>query len=681
MQCFTARLLAAVAGLLATSMIAAADPRSVSEVPTHPLDPLTSAEFKIIGEVVTQSGRFSQATKFAWVALSEPSKRLVYEFHPGAEFARTAALVAIDFAARQSFAVTIDVRQQRILSVVALKDAQPGLTDRDVEIAREIVSSDQNVVEALGRHGMIGEVRSLRALYLGVGTDPTLQAQAGRLVRVMFVADQDAVNDFGPVLDGLMVVVDVYARRVVVLYDHGPGAPIVKVAHDVFDPHVRGTEGGTRSVPSLTTRGNSFKIDGNGIEWSNWRFRFGFNPREGLVLYQIGFHDGDRTRSVVYRASVSEIVSRYLDRADVWQWMEFFDESSFGLGELATSVVPGREVPANAVTLSVVLAAFEEPSFAGLRTDRIYAYERDAGNLMYYRQRSRVLYERDTQLVVGFMARLGNYAYGLNWVFKQDGSFAFEAELAGEILTKLTRSTVCRSCRGLSPNPAPDRGITVDKRSGTLVGSNVLGVSHQHWFNLRLDFDVDGTDNAVVENDVRGVRPNRAPRRSSDGQQFKVAQRVLTRARDAKRDANEDVSRTWTVYNPSSLSPTGRAAGYTIVPLGNAPSLFAPRREKGPASFTFHHFWVTPERQGQLFATGRYPNQAKPDYLDNLYFYANNEAIYKQDIVVWYSLGETHVPRPEDYPLMPTMTLSVLFRPDGFFYRNPALGTVRESGD
>jgi primary-amine oxidase len=680
MQDFAARVLAAVTGLLVASVIAVADPRSGSEAPTHPLDPLTAAELKIIGEVLTQSGRFSQETKFAWVELSEPSKRLVYEFHPGAEFARTAVLVAIDFAARQSFAVTIDVRQQRILSVVALKDAQPGLTDRDVEIAREIVSSDQNVVEALGRHGMIGDARSLRALYLGVGSDPTLHAQAGRLVRVMFVADQDAVNDFGPVLDGLMVVVDVYARRVVVLYDHGPGTPIVKVAHDIFDPHVRGTEG-ARSVPSLTTSGNSFKIDGNGIEWSNWRFRFGFNPREGLVLYQIGFHDGDRTRSVVYRASVSEIVSRYLDTADVWRWMEYFDESSFGLGELATSVVPGREVPANAVTLSVALAASEEPSFAELRTGRIYAYERDAGNLMYYRQRNRVLYERDTELVVGFMARLGNYAYGLNWVFKQDGSFAFEAELAGEILTKLTRPTVGPSCRGLSPSPAPDRGVTVEQRSGTVVASNVLGVSHQHWFNLRLDFDVDGTDNAVMENEVRGVRPSQVPRGSSDGQQFRVVHKVLTRAREAKRDANEDVSRTWTVYNPSSLSPTGRAAGYTIVPLGNARSLFGPAREKGTAAFTFHHFWVTPARDGQLFATGRYPNQAKPDYLDNLYFYANNDAIDQQDIVVWYSLGETHVPRPEDYPLMTKMTLSVLFRPDGFFYRNPALGTVRESRD
>jgi primary-amine oxidase len=54
--------------------------------------------------------------------------------------------------------------------------------------------------------------------------------------------------------------------------------------------------------------------------------------------------------------------------------------------------------------------------------------------------------------------------------------------------------------------------------------------------------------------------------------------------------------------------------------------------------------------------------------------------VFDRDIVIWYSLGETHVPRPEDYPLMPTMKLSVLFRPEGFFGHNPSLGLAHESG-
>ena len=103
---------------------------------------------------------------------------------------------------------------------------------------------------------------------------------------------------------------------------------------------------------------------------------------------------------------------------------------------------------------------------------------------------------------------------------------------------------------------------------------------------------------------------------------------------------------------------------------------FPLRREASTVGFAFHHFWVTPLRDHQLYAAGAYPDQAKNDYRDTLYYYANNDSIYNKDIVVWYSLGATHAPRVEDYPLMTDMKLGVNFLPDGFFSRNPALGPV-----
>jgi hypothetical protein len=80
------------------------------------------------------------------------------------------------------------------------------------------------------------------------------------------------------------------------------------------------------------------------------------------------------------------------------------------------------------------------------------------------------------------------------------------------------------------------------------------------------------------------------------------------------------------------------------------------RREKpGRSGFTFHHFWVTPYRDGELYAAGAYPTQATEEYKDTLYYYANEELIENRDIVVWYSLGFARVPQPEDYPLMSSM--------------------------
>ncbi len=51
--------------------------------------------------------------------------------------------------------------------------------------------------------------------------------------------------------------------------------------------------------------GPSFKVtDESLIEWQKWRFRVGFNYREGATLHDIRY-DG---RSVMYRLSVSEMV-------------------------------------------------------------------------------------------------------------------------------------------------------------------------------------------------------------------------------------------------------------------------------------------------------------------------------------------------------------------------------------
>lgn len=51
--------------------------------------------------------------------------------------------------------------------------------------------------------------------------------------------------------------------------------------------------------------GPSFKVtDESLIEWQKWRFRVGFNFREGATLHDVRY-DG---RSVMYRLSVSEMV-------------------------------------------------------------------------------------------------------------------------------------------------------------------------------------------------------------------------------------------------------------------------------------------------------------------------------------------------------------------------------------
>ena len=41
--------------------------------------------------------------------------------------------------------------------------------------------------------------------------------------------------------------------------------------------------------------------------------------------------------------------------------------------------------------------------------------------------------------------------------------------------------------------------------------------------------------------------------------------------------------------------------------------------------------------------------------------------------MLWYTIGATHLPDIEDYPMMPTTSIGFRLTPDGFFSRYPAL--------
>ncbi len=145
-------------------------------------------------------------------------------------------------------------------------------------------------------------------------------------------------------------------------------------------------------------------------------------------MHQIGWNDGGRTRSICYRAAVSEMLVPYADPSTEWQWREFFDEGEYGLGTLSSESQPGEQVPLNATTLDVTLASesLEPETYA----KRVFVYERSDGSpLCLFQQGTAAAYAQSKELRIGFTANLGNYQYLYRWVFREDGSFGFECDL------------------------------------------------------------------------------------------------------------------------------------------------------------------------------------------------------------------------------------------------------------
>jgi primary-amine oxidase len=148
---------------------------------------------------------------------------------------------------------------------------------------------------------------------------------------------------------------------------------------------------------------------------------------------------------------------------------------------------------------------------------------------------------------------------------------------------------------------------------------------------------------------------------------------VLVSEDSARRRLDLHTSRRWRVVNPASIGALGIPPGYELVPGANADALMgetsAIRRRAG---FVAAHLWVTAYADTERYAAGDYPNQSAGG-VGLTRWSAANRRLTAGDVVLWYTLGITHTPRPEDWPVMPVHEAGFALVPVGFFTRNPAL--------
>ena len=107
--------------------------------------------------------------------------------------------------------------------------------------------------------------------------------------------------------------------------------------------------------------------------------------------------------------------------------------------------------------------------------------------------------------------------------------------------------------------------------------------------------------------------------------------------------------------------------GENVLPFAQPESAFAKR-----AGFAYKHVWVTPYSPRERYAAGEYPNQhpggdGLPAWVEQ------RRSIENEDVVLWYTFGLHHLPRPEDWPVMPVHSIGFMLKPFGFFDQNPAL--------
>jgi primary-amine oxidase len=641
-------------------------------VPRHPLDPLTAAEIRTAVRVLRAHPDVPAQALFPVIALNEPPKSEVLAHKAGTAFRREAAVVVFDRPAGRTVEAIVDLKTRAVTSFRLMPGAQPAITFEELDRVPDLVRKDPAWQAAMRKRGLTNFAEIHVDPWAPGLLDPKTEPRTTRWARALSYLKGTQKNVYARPIEGVVAVVDLTRMRVDRVIDTG-AYPVPPQPADLDPRSIGAQRVAPKPLLHVQPAGRSFTVHGtNEIRWQKWRFRFSVHPREGLVIHTVGYEDDKRIRPVLYRASLSEMLVPYADPSGTWSFRNAFDEGEYGLGRLTDALEIGTDAPSHARFFDAVYADDKGTPVAVRRA--VAVYERDGGLLWkhfeYYSNTTES--RRSRELVVFSVVTIGNYDYGLSWVFRQDGSVELQAVLTGIMLARGVHLATASGSHAAAPGSAAE----VEGRSWHLVAPNVAAPHHQHFFNFRLDLDVDGTANSVREINTRAVP---AGAENPDLNAFVMESTSLATERDAQRDMNLASARRWLVVNQDRPNALGQPASYLLAPGENSVPYLQPESPiRRRAAFVNHHFWATAFDPAEMHAAGDYPNQSEageglPKWT------AANRSLERQDVVVWYTFGITHVPRPEEWPVMNATTAGFKLLPVSFFSRNPALDVPKIS--
>ena len=625
-----------------------------AQAPAHPLDGLSAREHWVVYDVLTASGRTDSTTRYLYEGLHEPPKADVLAWKAGQPFRREATVHVVQNL--RGYEAVVDITGRKLLSWKEVPGRQYMTSRAEADAAEELVLKDPRVRAAIAKRGITD--------FTHVGCSPAnhgyfdLEEERGhRVVHVTCGDERYRVSGYDSGIHGLVIVVDLTDKKVLRITDTGV-QPTTGVAGDHDDEAIGPTRATSNPVMMVQPNGPSFIVNGHEISWQNWKFHFRVDPRRGIVLSNLRYTDGGRDRSIMYQGSLSELFVPYMDPTDPWNYQGYFDLGTYpaSFGGIASSLTPGVECPANGVLFNSMVVTDRGRPRERARTACVF--ERSAGDVAWRHTRDGGLnnetrVKRD--LVLRMYMNAGNYDYLFDWTFQQDGTVKVALGATGMDQVK-----------GIT-------GTGNDEAYGRLIAPRLVGVNHSHFFSFRLDMDVDGPSNSLLVDRLQTERlPAGNPRRSI----WKATTTEAQREADAQRMSSMTAPEIWRIVNTGVKGAYGAPVGYEIEGMGAMTLLSPDDYMQRRAGFTDHTLWVTPFKADELYAAGDYPSvstagEGLPQWTKA------NRGVSNTDVVAWLTLGFHHVPRPEDWPVMPVAWHSFEIRPIGFFSRNPSIDLPR----
>ncbi|MCE0824648.1 primary-amine oxidase [Buttiauxella sp. A2-C2_NF] len=627
----------------------------------HPLNSLTADEINQAVKIVQGAPDFKPGIRFTEISLHEPPKDQVWQFvMTGQEVTapRQADVIMLDGI--HIVEGVVDLSAGKVVSWKPIEGAHGMVLIDDFISVQTIINSSKEYAEALKKHGVDDPTKVITTpLTVGYfdGKDGLEQNQ--RLLKVVSYLDTGDGNYWAHPIENLVAVVDLEQKKIIKI-EEGQVVP-VPMNPRPFDGRDR-VAPEVKPLEIIEPEGKNYTITGDTIHWQNWDFHLRLNSRVGPILSTVTYNDNGNKRKVMYEGSLGGMIVPYGDPDVGWYFKAYLDAGDYGMGTLTSPLARGKDAPTNAVMLDETIADYTGKPTTIPRA--VAVFERYAGPEYKHQEMGQpnISTER-RELVVRWISTVGNYDYIFDWVFHQNGTIGIDAGATG-----------IEAVKGVKAKTMHDETAKDDTKYGTLIDHNIVGTTHQHIYNFRLDMDVDGENNKLVALDPE-VKPNTAggPRTST----MQINQHDINTEQEAAQKFDPGTIRL--LSNTSKENKMGNPVSYQIIPYAGGTHPVATGAKFAPDEWIYHRLsfmdkqlWVTRYNPEERYPEGKYPNRSAHD--TGLGEYSkDNQSLDNQDDVVWMTTGTTHVARAEEWPIMPTEWVHTLLKPWNFFDETPTL--------
>ncbi|KAI3611759.1 copper amine oxidase [Moniliophthora roreri] len=404
---------------------------------------------------------------------------------------------------------------------------------------------------------------------------------------------------------------------------------------------------------SVSFAGLRFRVDKEKqyVSWMGWGMYLGFNRDMGLSLWDIRFK-GER---IIYQLAPQEAIAQYGGN-DPMQSTTAWQDRYFGMGSSVRDMLPGYDCPQEAVYLP---ATTRNPVGSVTVEKAICIFEQDTGTPItrhtgYMNGEFGAV--KGYVLVVRSIASVGNYDYIFDYTFQLDGTIEVRVSASGYIQGSYWDST--------------------QDAYGVKIRDTSMGNIHDHVINFKVDFDIVGLENSLLETTTSQEEVEQPWLDEDDDWgpttiQQRVTKRFIENEDDALLRYPVNFQGGYAVVNQAEKNAWGYPRGYTIHPGYNPVhnTVIGSRRLLENANWARYNLAVSRRKDSEPSSSSMWNMNLPGNPVVNFHKFFDGENLTQEDLVAWINVGTHHLPQAEDSPNTKTnvATSSFVLTPLNYF--------------